>query len=112
MLPIRSYLYLAGAAGLFAAGWHINDWRHDAEAYQIAEQHKLELAIVSRRADEAERIAAETRARVITKEKVITRDVIKYVQSDDRTVCKYDDERVRLRSEILRAADPRSEPTD
>lgn len=108
---IRNYLYLGGAVALFAAGWYVNDWRRDSADLIAQEQRDAEVQAAQKRAEEAERIAAETRVRVITKEKVITRDVIKYVQSDDRVVCEYDDERVRLRSEILRAADPRSEST-
>jgi len=36
--------------------------------------------------------------------RTITRDVVKYVQNPNRTVCKFDDESVRLRQRAIDAA--------
>ncbi len=89
-----------------------NDWRRDSIDY-VAEQSRVAaIADARRRADEAERIAAETRATVIVKEKVVTNDIIKYFKDPNRTVCEYDAERVHIKTEILRTADPRSHAVD
>lgn len=38
------------------------------------------------------------------KDKIIYRDVIKYVQNPNRTVCRFDDESVRLRQQAVDSA--------
>lgn len=108
MLLNKTYLYLGASCALFASGWFVNDWRRDSIDYIAEQSHVAAVADARRRADEAERIAAETRATVIIKEKVVANDIIKYVKDPNRTVCEYDPERVRIKSEILRTADPRS----
>lgn len=112
MLLSKTYIYLGASCALFASGWFVNDWRRDSIDY-VAEQSRVAaIADARRRADEAERIAAETRATVIVKEKVVTNDIIKYFKDPNRTVCEYDAERVRIKTEILRTADPRSHAID
>lgn len=111
MLALKTYLYLGASCALFASGWYVNDLRRDSIDYE-AEQVRIKVVREARtRADNAERIAAETRATIIVKEKVITNEIIKYVTSE-RTVCEFDADWLRIRTNTLRAADPRSTVTD
>ena len=106
-MMINNYVKIAVLAAVFGSGWYVNGLRYNKIIADTREEHQQILNQARNRADEAERLAAETRATVIEKEKVITRDIIKYVKTTDRTVCVYDNERVRIKSDILRTADPR-----
>ncbi|WP_313397028.1 hypothetical protein [Atlantibacter hermannii] len=68
-------------------------------------------ALAADKKDKAEKViqpvekkaaAASVEAKVIYR--TITRDVVKYVQDPNRTVCKFDDESVRLRQRAVDAA--------
>ncbi|WP_313079105.1 hypothetical protein [Atlantibacter sp.] len=87
------------ATALFAwrAGW--NAHADHINALAANKKVKAENAIqpVERKA-----AAASAEAKVIYR--TITRDVVKYVQDPNRTVCKFDDESVRLRQRAIDAA--------
>ncbi|MCI1672337.1 hypothetical protein RQL81_19235 [Citrobacter braakii] len=85
--------------GLFSwrSGWnahadHINTLAADKRA-------KAEKAI---QPVEQKAAQASDEGRIIYK--TITRDVVKYVQDPNRTVCQFDDESVRLRQRAIDAA--------
>ena len=112
MLALKTYLYLGASCALFVSGWYVNDLRRDSIDYE-KEQVRVEAVREARtRADNAERIAAETRATIIVKEKVVTNEIIKYISDDNRNLCEFDDDWLRIRTETLRTADPRSSVTN
>lgn len=108
MIPISSYIKIAVLTGAFIGGWYINGLRYEGKISDAREKQVQTLNEMRNRADNAELRAAETRATVVEKEKVITRDIIKYIKTTERTVCVYDTERMRIKSDILRTTDPRS----
>lgn len=92
-------LLLVAAACVFSwrSGWsahadHIN-------ALAAAKKTKADEAIKS---SEQNAAAAGEQGKVIYR--TITRDVVKYVQSPNRTVCQFDDDAVRLRQRAIDAA--------
>ncbi len=90
---------LCGLTGLLSwrSGWsahadHIN-------ALAADKRNKAENAI---RPIEQKAAQASDEGRIIYR--TITRDVVKYVQDPNRTVCDFDDESVRLRQRAIDAA--------
>lgn len=51
-----------------------------------------------------EKKAAEQKDKGLVIYRTITRDVVKYVQSPNRTVCKFDDDAISLRQQAIDAA--------
>lgn len=106
-LYLRIAIYAAIAAAGFAAGWQAQGWRHDADelARMEAEQASIQQAatrareLVNQR-DARLQLAAELdaerqrNARVV--ERVITNDVIKYVQTTGAAKCGLDANGVRI----------------
>lgn len=87
------------ATALFAwrSGWNAHSDHINALA--AAKKEKAEKAI---QPVEKKAAVAAAEAKVIYR--TITRDVVKYVQDPNRTVCKFDDESVRLRQRAIDAA--------
>ena len=94
-------MVLAAIAALCALSWY-SGWKSHADhvnALAAAKQKKSEAEIRT----VEEKAASETaKAQVVYK--TITRDVVKYVQSPNRTVCKFDDDAVQLRQRAIDAA--------
>lgn len=68
-------------------------------------------ALAAKKKERAEKVIqpVEQKAAAATEEgkviyRTITRDVVKYVQSPNRTVCKFDDDAVQLRQRAIDAA--------
>lgn len=99
--------------GSFFAGYYLADLRADKQALELMQSQHQAIADARARADkavfDAQQAQEKVRIEVVEKEKVITRDVIKYIQDPARVVCRYDDERVRIKAHILTTADPRSQ---
>ena len=99
-----SYLALAfiaissvsGAIG-YAMGWHANGESVEAEGVQ--KKSKADEAL-----KEPEQKAAGAKAKADVVYKTVYRDVVKYVNNPDRTVCKFDDDAVSLRKQAIDAA--------
>ena len=99
-----SYLALAfiaissvsGAIG-YAMGWHANGESVAAEA--VNKKAKADEAL-----KEPEQKAADAKAKADVVYKTVYRDVVKYVNNPDRTVCKFDDDAVSLRKQAIDAA--------
>ncbi|HDS1237614.1 TPA: hypothetical protein QEG37_002021 [Pluralibacter gergoviae] len=94
-------MVLASVAALCALSWY-SGWNSHADhinALAAAKQKKAEAEI---RPVEEKAAASTTQAQVVYK--TITRDVVKYVQSPNRTVCKFDDDAVQLRQRAIDAA--------
>lgn len=96
----------AALVAAFLAGWYVNGLRYEKI---IDDEVIASQANYDELRNELE--AAELRAAQI-KVKTVTNEVIRYVKTTDRTVCDYDADRVRIKADILKAADPRSVSTD
>lgn len=77
----------------YRAGWSAHADKINAQARQKAENRQAKSTSQSQK----------VRTITETKYKTIYRDVVKYVQDPTRTVCKFDDEYIRLRQSALDA---------
>lgn len=99
-----SYLALAfiaissvsGAIG-YAMGWH-------AKGESVAAEEVQKKAKADEALKEPEKKSADAQAKADVVYKTVYRDVVKYVQSPNRTVCKFDDDAVSLRKQAIDAA--------
>jgi len=103
---IRTILLIALVVMLFGIGYgelrYRNGWYAHADhinALAADKKAKAEKAI-----QPVEQKAAQARDEGRTIYRTITRDVVKYVQNPNRTVCDFDDESVRLRQRAIDAA--------
>jgi len=87
------------ATALFA--WR-SGWSAHADHINALAANKKDKAEKAIQPVEKKAAVANVEARVIYR--TITRDVVKYVQSPDRTRCDFDDESVRLRQRAIDAA--------
>ena len=105
-MTIKIKLLIAGAVlGLLAATFYVGYLRgwyaHSEQVNQkaAAKSKKTEKAIA---AGEQKAATAATEGRVVYR--TIYRDVVKYVNNPDRTVCQFDSDAVQLRQRALDAA--------
>lgn len=99
-----SYLALAfiaissasGGIG-YALGWH-------AKGKSVAAEEVQKKAKADEALKEPEQKAADAKAKADVVYKTVYRDVVKYVNNPDRTVCKFDDDAVSLRKQAIDAA--------
>lgn len=99
-----SYLALAfiaissvsGGIG-YALGWH-------AKGESVAAEEVQKKAKADEALKEPEQKAADAKAKADVVYKTVYRDVVKYVNNPDRTVCKFDDDAVSLRKQAIDAA--------
>jgi len=90
---------LCGLTGLFS--WR-SGWSAHADHINILAANKRAKAEKSIQPVEQKAAQASDEGRIIYR--TITRDVVKYVQDPNRTVCDFDDESVRLRQQAIDAA--------
>lgn len=79
------------------SGW--NSYADHINALAAKKKEKAERAI---QPVEQKAAAATEEGRIVYR--TITRDVVKYVQSPNRTVCRFDDDAVQLRQHAIDAA--------
>ncbi|VTN15492.1 Uncharacterised protein [Raoultella terrigena] len=79
------------------AGWSSHADHVNAQAAKKKEKAEKAIQPVEQKA-----AAATEEGKVIYR--TITRDVVKYVQSPNRTVCRFDDDAVQLRQRAIDAA--------
>lgn len=99
-----SYLALAliaisavsGAIG-YALGWH-------AKGESVAAEEAQKKVKADEALKEPEKKAADAKAKAGVVYKTVYRDVVKYVNNPDRTVCKFDDDAISLRKQAIDAA--------
>lgn len=99
-----SYLALAftaissasGGIG-YALGWH-------AKGESVAAEEVQKKAKADEALKEPEQKAADAKAKADVVYKTVYRDVVKYVNNQDRTVCKFDDDAISLRKQAIDAA--------
>lgn len=99
-----SYLALAfiaissvsGGIG-YALGWH-------AKGESVAAEEAQKKAKADEALKEPEQKASDAKTKADVVYKTVYRDVVKYVNNPDRTVCKFDDDAVSLRKQAIDAA--------
>ena len=99
-----SYLALAfiaisaASSGIgYALGWHAKG--ESVAAEEVQRKVKADEAL-----KEPEKKAADAKAKAGVVYKTVYRDVVKYVNNPDRTVCKFDDDAISLRKQAIDAA--------
>ncbi|WP_297196320.1 hypothetical protein [uncultured Pluralibacter sp.] len=105
-MNIKIKLLIAGAAlgllaAIFYAGYLKGWYAHSEQVNRVAamKSKTTEKAIA---AGEQKAATAATEGRVVYR--TIYRDVVKYVNNPDRTVCQFDNDAVQLRQRALDAA--------
>ena len=90
-------ILLASCVISWRSGWSSHADHINAQAAKKKEKAEKAIQPVEQKA-----AAATEEGKVIYR--TITRDVVKYVQSPNRTVCKFDDDAVQLRQRAIDAA--------
>lgn len=107
MMNIRIYLATVAALALAGYGWglwqHQTGWREGRNAL-LAEQ--AEAAEKLRQENAHRQQVEDTKATVVEKQGeaktvTITREVVKYVQTPGRNVCRFDDRRLRIKADAV-----------
>lgn len=82
---------------VYRAGW-------SAHADKVNREYAERKAKADDKQSKSDAKAEEVRVVTETKYRTVYRDVIKYVQDPNRTVCKFDDTAVQLRQQAIDAA--------
>lgn len=88
----------------YAFGWFSHGWYISSQGLKNVNKEITQAKEVQKQTDSGESEAAQVKVVTETKYKIITRDVVRYVQNPDRAVCDYDAERMRIKSEAVAAA--------
>lgn len=88
----------------YAFGWFSHGWYTNSQELKDVESEITQAKEVQKQADGGESEAAQVKVVTETKYKIITRDVVRYVQNHDRVVCRHDAEFMRIKSEAVAAA--------
>ncbi|QHJ79562.1 MAG: hypothetical protein [Caudoviricetes sp.] len=105
-MNLQLKLIAAGIIVALLAGSHLYAYRAGWSAHadkvnrEYAERKAKADAAQQKSNDKAEKVRIVTE----TKYKVVTRDVVKYLQNPDRTKCEFDADSVRLRQQAIDAA--------
>ena len=107
MLNIRLYLSTVAVLALTCYGWglwqHQTGWRDGRNALlaeQSAAAEKLRQENAQRQQAEDTK-AAEAEQQGEAKTVTITREVVRYVQTPGRNVCRFDDRRLRIKADAV-----------
>lgn len=90
-------ILLASCVISWRSGWNSHADHINAQAAKKKEKAEKVIQPIEKRA-----AAATEEGKIIYR--TITRDVVKYVQSPNRTVCRFDDDAVQLRQRAIDAA--------
>lgn len=105
-MNLQVKLIALGVLLALLTGSHIYAYRSGWSAH--ADKINREAAEKKRKAqdkqDKSNAKAEEVRVVTETKYRTVYRDVVKYVQDPNRTVCKFDDTAVQLRQQAIDAA--------
>lgn len=109
-MNLQLKLIAAGIILSLLAGSHLYAYRAGWSAH--ADKVNREYAERKAKADDKQNnsnVKAEN-VRIVTetKYKVVTRDIVKYLQNPDRTKCEFDSDSVRLRQQAIDAANSAS----
>lgn len=109
-MNLQLKLIVAGVLLALLAGSHLYAYRAGWSAH--SDKVNREYAERKTKADAAQEKsntkAEQVRVVTETKYRTVYRDVIKYVQDPNRTVCKFDDTAVQLRQQAIDAANAAS----
>lgn len=105
MTPKAKLLALAVLLTLFVgtyyAGYLKGWYAHSEHVNKVAAQ-KLQKSLKAVNVSESKAASANAKAKVVYR--TVYRDMVKYVNKPDRTVCKFDDDAVRLRQRAIDTA--------
>lgn len=102
-IPLR-YLVPGAAMALvlsYGSGFYMG--RH-AKGESVAAEEVQKKAKADEALKEPEQKGADAKAKADVVYKTVYRDVVKYVNNPDRTVCKFDDDAISLRKQAIDAA--------
>lgn len=88
----------------YAFGWFSHGWYTNSQELKDVKSEITQAKEVQKQADGGESEAAQVKVVTETKFKVITRDVIRYVQNPDRVVCIHDADWLRAKLSAVDAA--------
>ena len=114
MLQINIWKYIGAIVVVVGIlfGSYSYGYNEAVEDTKLEEFEKLQAAqeanlILNKKLSDVSIQLAETKSKVIVKEKIVTNKVIEYVQDPNRVVCNYDDKWLQLKQSIINNADPR-----
>ena len=110
MLQINIWKYIGAIVVVVGIlfGSYSYGYNEAVEDTKLEEFEKLQAnLILNKKLSDVSMQLAETKSKVIIKEKIVTKKVIEYVQDPNRVVCNYDDKWLQLKQSIINNADPR-----
>lgn len=99
----KLYVYIAALLIVIGSHWFAYRAGWSAHADKINKDYSDRKQKAENRQAKSTSQSQKVRTITETKYKTIYRDVVKYVQDPTRTVCKFDDEYIRLRQSALDA---------
>lgn len=113
---ILNYIIVIVAVGLILFGSYLYGYSQAEKDAKVQELQELKEANERNEQLQQEYSAIsfaleEEKKKIKIKTKVITKEVIKYVQNPNRTVCEFDDDWLQIRQSVLENADTRSQST-
>lgn len=105
MTKVKLFILIGLLSVSFGAGWYIADTLAENEALEKQEKTQKEIDSARERARKAELELANRKPEIREKAKVVTREVFKYVPTDD---CELDDEWLRIYGESVDVANSSS----
>lgn len=99
----KLYVYIAALLIVIGSHWFAYRAGWSAHADKINKEYSERKQKAENRQAKSTSQSQKVRTITETKYKTIYRDVVKYVQDPTRTVCKFDDEYIRLRQSALDA---------
>lgn len=109
-----NYLIVVVAFGLLFFGSYLYGYSQAEKDAKVTELQELKEAN-ERNTELQQKYSAislaleEEKKKIKVKTEVVTKEVIKYVQNPNRTICKFDDDWLQIRQSILENADTRNE---
>lgn len=113
---IVNYIIVIVSVGLILFGCYLYGYSQAEKDAKVIELQKLKEANERNEQLQQEYSAIssaleEEKKKIKVKTKVITKEVIKYVQNPNRTVCEFDDDWLQIRQSVLENVDTRSQST-
>lgn len=86
-----------------------NEAEEAAKVIRLQELEELQERnlIINKQLSDVSMSLAETKAKIVYKDKIIVKEVVTYVQDPNRAICTYDDEWLRIKQSIIDNADTR-----
>lgn len=105
-MTVQIKLIAAGVILTLLVGSHLYAYRAGWSAHsdKVNREHAERKARADAAQEKSNAKAEEVRVVTETKYRTVYRDVVKYVQDPNRTVCKFDDAAVQLRQQAIHAA--------